>query len=188
MNGQVPAVRLASTLLVFSGVVLLIWAGLIRPAGEWRNDRFAARSKAIAELNRLQETVARLELEAAQYSQQDSLDLIWASGEVGEVTAKVQARISSIARASSVALRTIAPIKAPDLPLVQTIGFRIEGEARLDQLVDFLRAVESSSPSLVIGKAHLRRLNRLGDLSELPVVFLQIELAAPISTDEKAVQ
>ena len=188
MKARALIVRSTSTALLLTGAALLIWAGLIQPAAEWRKNRFAAHSKAVAELNRMHESVARLTQEAAQYSQQGNLDLIWTSGEVGEVTAKVQARISSIARTSSVALRTVTPIKAPELPLVQTAGFRVEGEARLDQLLSFLRRIESSSPSLVIDRAHLRRLNRIGDASELPAVFLQIELAAPINTDENVSQ
>lgn len=126
-------IRPILSLMVLAGMGLLIWAGAIRPVSDWRSNRYEQRGTLQADVLRLGHSVSQLEAEYAALSQQETLDLIWSAGGIGEVTAQVQASISTTAREAGVALRSISPGGARDLPLFDAVGFRLEGEVRLDQ-------------------------------------------------------
>lgn len=164
------------------GIFGLMWLAILLPAITWKQARLDTHAIAINETQHLAASIGQLESELSQLSQQDNFDLVWTAEKFGEVTARVQAEISSSAIRAGVVLRSVTPNNAPSFPFVETVGFRIEGEAALDQLVRLLRTIETSRPALVIEKANLRRLSRVGSTQELPLLYFQMELAAPIRT------
>ncbi len=186
MTARLSWLRPALSLVMLALILAMAWMGLVRPVADWRMARFSAHTASVSETERLSVSVDRLKRDLAQLSQKEDLDLIWSAQEIGEVTAQVQASISAMARETGISLRSVTPGNAPDFPFVKTVGFRLEGEARLDQLLSFLRALEGANPALVVERAHLRRLNRVGEATELPVLFLQLELMAPVRVAREA--
>ena len=112
------------------------------------------------------------------------MNILWRAAQTGEATARIQSQLSKIASERGVSLRSISPTRARDLNLAQAAGFRLEMEASLDQLVQFLQAIEYHSPALLVEKASLRRLNKLNSNQPQPLIFAQIEISAPVVLDE----
>lgn len=166
--------------LAFLGVVaLLIWLAVAQPLQTWRKAQLDARADAIAETQKLQSSIATLRAERNRYDVDGQLDILWQAERSGAATAMIQSEISRMAREQGVSLRAISPARQRDLSLADAVGIRIELEAALDQLSDFLRVVEYHSPALLIERATLRRLSKPGSALAQPLVFAQIDLAAP---------
>jgi len=109
---------------------------------------------------------------------------IWQARQLGEMTARIQARLGEIARENGVTLRAVTPAVARDMPHVETTALRIEGEADLAQFRNLILNIEQHSPTLFIERATIRRLNRVERISEQPLVFFQLDIAAPIRIAE----
>ncbi|WP_208353081.1 type II secretion system protein GspM [Pseudaestuariivita rosea] len=161
-------------------VMVLIWVALLSPILNWRSQVQNELQSAQIEQARLQRSIAQLMTEQARLSADDATSVLWTAFQSGEATARVQASLSTMARQSGVNLRSIAPVRARELPFSQALAFRLESEASLDQMVALLRAIEYSNPPLVIERANVRRLTRPTRSSDQPLVFFQLEILAPV--------
>jgi hypothetical protein len=162
------------------GLLVLLWLAVLSPLSRWR-DQIALESQRFAdERARLATSLVDLGRESADLSSGVETELIWSAPQMGEVNAMIQVSLSNIARESDIALRSITPLPPVELAGTAGVGFRLELEAPLDRLMDFLVAIESHSPALRIEVATLRRLTNLGETSDQPVVFAQIDIVAPI--------
>ncbi|MFZ5963018.1 type II secretion system protein GspM [Thalassococcus sp. BH17M4-6] len=157
----------------------LIWLAAVQPLQGWRQAQLDARADAIAETQKLKSSIATLRAERDRYDIDGQLDVLWEAERTGTATAMIQSEISRMARDQGVSLRAITPARQRDLSLADAVGIRIELEAALDQLSDFLKVVEYHSPALLIERATLRRLAKPGSALAQPLVFAQIDLAAP---------
>lgn len=180
--GSALSRALAGALLV--GFFLLLWLVVAMPLLAWREGNIAGLAEARADLQRLEGSIGRLAAERAQLSGDTTAETVWTAARTGEVTALIQARVSELARQNGLALRSVTPTAGRKLPLTEAVGFRLEAEATLDQLLQFLIALEYHAPVLVIDSATLRRLARPGPASEQPSLFIQIDLVAPVLTTE----
>ncbi|HHI70475.1 MAG TPA: hypothetical protein ENJ91_05685 [Rhodobacteraceae bacterium] len=178
--------RLMAVIIILS-LVSLVWVAVLSPVHEWKNRTEIALAESRANNTRLKRSLAKLKREQEQLSGDASLDIAWQAGKSGEATALVQSEISDLAARNGVTLRSVTPVEAQDIPYTSAIGFRVEGEATLDNLSDFLIELEYSTPAFVIERAVLRRLQRPGRTSAQPEIFIQLNLIAPVilDTEEK---
>lgn len=173
--------RRASQLLLLAGLAVigvLVWIGVVTPAQAWKDRQYAALMDAQERSTRLVNSLQLLRREAAAMSAATEFDGIWSAASPGEATARVQARLSDLARQSGVSFRSITPLRTEAIPLKSALSFRVEAEAGLDQMVAFLRAAEYSSPVLVFDKGSIRRLSKPGASGPQPVVFFQFDIMA----------
>ncbi|SMX26034.1 General secretion pathway protein M [Pelagimonas phthalicica] len=180
--------RLSSLLLALAllvGFFALIWLSVGQGLYNWRDTALSKREEMRSELQKLEGSLAALKRDHSQFGETGELTLIWAAKEAGAVTALIQSEISKLAKDHGVSLRAVTPAKESGLSLQEATGFRIEFEASLDQLTGFLQDIEYSSPALVVDRAVLRRLNKPGHKHPQPLVFAQIDLAAPIRLDNR---
>lgn len=175
MSGRMSRVMALALLGAFGWGV---WAFAISPALQSVEATKAELSGLLIQETRLKATVARLELETSLSDTDDLGVYLWQAKQAGEATARIQAALGEISRNNGIVLRSITPAAAPPVPYVEAVALRIEAEADLEQVADFVTALEQHSPVLLISRATLRRLNRPA-FSEQPVVFFQIDLIAP---------
>jgi len=173
------------TLCVFAALVYL---AIIAPLVDWRQAMLAQRDAMRGEMVRLQSSIARLEAEKQSYVSNDLTGLTWAASQMAEATARVQSTINDLARDTGIAMRSIAPRNNSDTDIPNTIGFRLEFEASLDQLVPFLKTMEYGQPTLVVTRVNMRRLVRPNPTGPQPDLFVQIDVAAPVTIAEGAGQ
>ncbi len=176
--GSALSRTLALALAVSS--VLFILALVVVPLSNWKRDLKAARAAAIDEAQRLTTTIAQLRKEAAEFSGGGIRDIVWPASQLGEVTARIQARIGELAQANELAVRSITPSGEREPALTRVVAFRLELEAELDDLAEFLIASEYHEPILAVERATLRRLARPGPPTEQPLLFVQLDILAPV--------
>lgn len=129
--------------------------------------------KLIHQINEMRSAIENVEV-------QDIEPFIWSGDQAGTLIATVQAAVGELARENGIRLRSIAPTTASGFGNIDATGLRLEGEAKYDMVLKFLKHLETHTPALLIQKGTLRRLNRAGGPTEYPIVFFQVELAAPI--------
>lgn len=165
-------------------VVAIGAVGLYLTAGtalaEWRSAQFSRLSEVQNEIAVLETRQAGLRADLANFSDQDITDLFWTAGQPGAATALVQSAISSTASQHGILMRSITPFTPREETIQGAFGVRLEFEARLDQLSQFLQSIEYDRPALVVDRMVLRRLNRPGDTAAQPSLFAQIDLLAPV--------
>ncbi|MCU0910461.1 MAG: type II secretion system protein GspM [Rhodobacteraceae bacterium] len=174
----------ALALGIAAAAAALLTLGVVLPLAEWRARTLAAAEAARDEAERLASAIGRMRTERAQLSGSGIDAVVWPGERLGEVTARVQGRISELAVGHGLQLRSIAPTGTRPLPLTQGVGFRIESETTLDRLTEFLREVEHHAPALTVERATLRRLARPGEEPPQPVLFVQIDILAPVAARE----
>lgn len=165
---------------VLLALIAAFWFGAIQPAISVVRDTAKAVERERDLLQRLETSLARLEIEAERLTQQDTKTPGWKAARIGEAVAIIQADISKRARAQGVVLRSVTAIDAEPIAGSQSIGLRLELEAPLDQAAAFVQQTEQVSPALLITRADLRRLNRQQDEVLQPVVFVRLEISAPV--------
>jgi len=161
-------------------IALILWLTVLAPLAAWRADRLSTLEQETSALARLEQRVAAMTRERAALSSQGDLGIAWSADRIGAATARVQSELNRLAATHGVTLRAIAPVRARELPGLDSAGFRIEGEATLDRLVPFLVALDHHGPALLVEKATLRRLTRPGAPTAQPVLFVQMDLLAPV--------
>ena len=155
-----------------------IWFGALGPAQDWKAAQFAALDDAQRKSIELADRLQDLQREAAALSTATNFDGVWTAANPGEATARVQARLSELARQNGITFRAITPLRTEAIPLKPAVAFRIEAEARLDLLTAFLREAEFSTPVLLFEKGSIRRVSKPGPPPEQPIVFFQFEVLA----------
>ena len=180
--------RLLIALLFIAGATALTWLAVIQPLSDWRVARFETQKRLTNEIAHLRSSIGSLEATHSLLSQDKVLDMIWIGDTSGEVAAHIQTEIDAAARNTDIELRSIAPVPAGPLPLSDATAFRIEGEAPLDHLAEFLRMLEFSTPALLIENATLRRLNRVDIDAAQPMIFVQMNVSAPTSISDRGAQ
>ncbi len=171
-------------MLVLLGIVAVIWIFAIQPALSWRATVEHDLASSIDESERLEEGLQGLRAQLENLETVELDHLVWEAQQAGELTARIQAELGAIARRSGVTLRSVTPTQAAEFPMFRTTALRIEAEADLAQLITMLVEIEQHEPVLVVSRANLRRLNRPGRTSEQPLVFLQLDIAAPVLLPE----
>ncbi|MEL7092555.1 MAG: hypothetical protein AAFN94_12550 [Pseudomonadota bacterium] len=155
-----------------------LWFGAIVPAQDWKAAQFAALENAQRKSVELADRLNGLHREAAALSTATNFDGVWSAANPGEATARVQARLSELARQNGISFRAITPLRTEAIPLKPAVAFRIEAEARLDLLTAFLQEAEFSTPVLLFEKGSIRRLSKPGPPAEQPIVFFQFDVLA----------
>ncbi len=169
---------LALGLLVMT--LAVIWFVLVTPLSQWRSESLARLDSAITETMRLTEAKTRLDAESAALGSVQSNNAFWTAGQTGEAYARIQGALSKAASENGIAFRSMTPLPAANRDGMESAVVRIEFEADLAQLTGFLRSIEYTSPALPVDRAALRRLVRPNETSVLPVLFAQIDIAAPL--------
>jgi type II secretory pathway component PulM len=164
------------------GLAVLVWAGLVAPAMEWRAGLARQLADTRAETARLNLSLGDLRQERSALTLGGTEGLVWSAPKLGEATALVQGRVSELAKEFGLSLQSISPLPGRDDSTA--VGFRLELEAPLDRLVQFLLALEYHSPVFAIDQATLRRLNRPGPVTEQPTLFVQLDIIAPVVVDD----
>lgn len=129
---------------------------------------------------RLETRIAQLQTDLAQLDGQSVEAIGWQGSRTGEISARIQSQIGERARAHGLQLRSVAAIEADDVAGSAATGFRVELQAPMDQAARFLRDLEIATPPILARRTNIRRLNRGRGQSPQPVVFMRLELAAPI--------
>ncbi len=170
---------------IFFGLIVSICTlgGLITLA-DWRASTLASRASVAGERTRLAASVARLEAEKQMFVLDDLTGLIWEGLQSAEVTAKVQSALNDTARQNGIVMRSIAPANQRG-QAADVLGFRLEFEASLPQLVAFLKEIEFGRPPIIITRANMRRLVRANQEEAQPVLFVQIDVNAPVLRDDE---
>lgn len=173
--------RRNARIALLGGLIALgaaLWFGVVQPAQAWKAQQFNALAAAQEQSARLADRLVTLRREAAAMSAATDFDGVWTAQSAGEATARVQAALSDLARQNGISFRAITPLRTEAIPLKQAVSFRVEAEAPLDRLVNFLRAAEYNSPVLVFEKGSIRRLSKPGIPTEQPLVFFQFDVFA----------
>jgi len=176
--------RLFSSLLAAGMVALFILAAffaVIAPLAAWRADVLQQKAQMQTDMDNLTERIERLTQERDTIRIGGIDGLIWQANQMPEATAKVQSQVNTLARDAGILMRSIAPRNAASTRIPGAIGFRLEFEASLDQLVPFLRAVEFGEPALAASRVSLRRLARPTQSGSQPDLFVQMDIEAPVS-------
>ncbi|WP_339691982.1 hypothetical protein [Celeribacter baekdonensis] len=168
-----------------AGFVLMMAAWLfialvVLPLSRWKLGVEVQFDTETSRIVQLQERLSSLQHDLSSASDLPTQDLLWTAPQIGEVTAKIQSTLTNQARDSGLALRSIAPTGAEEEDFATFAKFRLEGEVRLDSTLNFLRKLEGNAPPLLVRNATLRRLNRPGNAEEYPLLFIQLELVAPV--------
>ncbi|WP_108813231.1 GspMb/PilO family protein [Loktanella sp. Alg231-35] len=175
-------------LILFSVITMFVaslYLAVVAPLSAWRSASLEGLSSVENEIAQLEARVATLTIGQQSFVSDDLSGLTWEAAQMAEATAIVQSAVNDTARENGIVLRSIAPASGSETEIESAIGFRLEFEAHLDQLVPFLKAVEFGQPALVVTRANLRRLSRPNQSNPQPELFVQIELAAPVTlTDE----
>lgn len=177
-------------LALFCAMAALVWFAAVLPLRDWQMRSFQNRDAAVAGINRLGDSIANLQAERAGLATGGTLDIVWSARQMGEATARIQSELSSMASGNGVSLQSVTPTGQRDLSLAQAVTFRIEVEAGLDQITEFLTTLEYHSPVLVVEQATMRRLNRPVSLVQgaphrsQPLLFAQIGILAPVNLVE----
>ena len=187
MSGSTRKDVLVALALVVS-LALLAWTAVISPLQNWKAAKIEARDQLIAEIEKLHLSVANLHFEKSQFESTEEIGLLWKAEQTGTATAMIQAEISRMAREQGLGLRSISPVLQREINHANVVGIRIETEAALDQLSDFLRDVEYSTPALLVERATIRRLVKSENKFEQPLVFAQIDFSAPVLIGDGARQ
>ena len=159
--------------------VLLGCAAAAAPVIEWRAGVRAEIAALEAERARLEASLHRIADQRAALGTVLGEGLVWHAPDASEATAQVQAALSRMAAESGVALRTVTPAGARDIPLAEVVMLRLEGEGSLPAWTAFLLASEHAHAPLVVERASLRRLARSGAEGADVFVAAQIDFLAP---------
>lgn len=166
--------------LVVVSLCLVLWLSLGATLSDWRSNQFDRLSVLENQKTSLEERSNQLRSDLESFSDQDLTDLFWTAAQPGEATALVQSSVSGTASANGILLRSVTPFTPREQTIQGAFGFRLEFEAHLDQVTEFLKDIEYDRPAIVIDRVVLRRLNRPGDAGLQPAVFAQVELLAPV--------
>ncbi len=177
MNSAVSRLAAVGVLVA---VVALLWGLVAIPLAQWRADVLARSDAATAESERLRSARMRLDARQASLSSVEISNGFWTAAQTGEAYARIQGALAKSASESGIRFRAMTPLPTANRNGVEIALVRIEFEADLQQLTGFLRAIEYASPALPVERAVLRRLVRPNDSSRLPVLFSQIDIAAPL--------
>ncbi|MEE9455321.1 MAG: type II secretion system protein GspM [Paracoccaceae bacterium] len=182
ISPHTPLSRVAA-LGIFALLVMSVWVLAISPVLQIKTTVASELTAAHLEKDRLTRAAANLTYQLENIDTVDVQDEIWQARQLGEMTARIQARLGEIARENGVTLRAVTPAAARDMPHVDTTALRIEGEADLGQFRNLILSIEHHSPTLFVERATIRRLNRVERQSEQPLVFFQLDIAAPIRVE-----
>ena len=173
-----------SSRLAALGLTTLVLAGLgifvFLPAFETLRASDRALRHEIALKGRLIASHATLGSEKAALGAHSGEPLGWRGQRTGEVAARIQSDLSRMAREKGIVLRSVTPFDAEPVAQTRTIGLRVEVEAALDSALGLLRAIETADRPILVGRANLRRLNRQSASSVQPLIFMRLELVAPV--------
>ena len=167
-------------LFVLAGCGALLWLFVVSPVAEWKGEQFAELQGLRADEARLERSLETLRDELVVLSGDGEVSFVWRSPQIGTATAEVQSALNTLASSTGISLRSITPLPAAQDNSRSTIAFRIESEAALDTLTDFLVALEYGERALVVRSATLRRLARPANEQIQPVVFFQMDVVAPV--------
>lgn len=174
---RVAAVALLITLLVG------LWIGAVAPALAALTHQRDALAQAERQRASLMLSIDRLSAEQAGLSTLEPQTVLWTGERVGAVSASVQGLLGEVARRHGVSLRTIASIDAAPIASFRALGFRLEAEGPLDRVTALLRDVESQEPPLLVTRLNLRR-GGARPTSDQPMLFMRLELAAPVQLSD----
>ena len=130
---------------------------------------------------RLQQRLSALEQDAQHLETLSVPNLARRGARDGEIDATLQAEIGRLARNAGVRLRSVTSTGEQTFSGHPALGLRVELESPLDRLLSFLLAIERSEPPIIPTRTTLRRLGRRGGNEPQPLVYLRLELAAPIA-------
>lgn len=140
------------------------------------------------ESKRHQDLSARL---AALIAEEERLSSIavetigWQGDRVGEVSARIQSEINLTARRLGLQLRSVTAIETEPLAGQETAGLRIEVEAPSDRAMSLIKALETTEPPILVSRMNVRRLNRNAPNLTQPIIYLRLELQAPVQITSK---
>jgi hypothetical protein len=165
--------------------VIVVWLFILVPLSMWRTSQLDGVVTARAELDRLTASIARLTAEASSLGGGNAENLRWTGQQVGQMTATIQSHLSLVAQQTGIQLRSVTPDVLEDSILGQAIGFRVEFESDLGKLVDLLSVIEFAAPVLIVKRATIRRLTPTEEQNELPSLYVQLDLVAPVDLTEE---
>ncbi len=169
-----------AAIAVLVAVFALLWTVVVTPVANWRAETLSRSSAVSTETERLEIARMRLQTEQAQLSTVESNNGFWTAAQTGEAYARIQGALARSASEHGISFRAMTPLPSTNRDGLESAIVRIEFEADLEQLTRFLRTVEYASPALPVERAVLRRLIRPNETSRLPVLFSQIDIAAPL--------
>ncbi len=175
--------RLLQSFLSFgfiAGFAVLVWAAILQPAAAWKTRQFDQRQASATKVATLKGSLARLAAEEASLGTDTDNASLWPAGQLGEATARVQSAISASATQNAVDLHSITPTQGTALAIARTVSFRLEAEASLDAFSAFLLDLEFHTPALLVESADLRLLSRPTGQGAQPLIFVQMEIIAPV--------
>jgi hypothetical protein len=184
MNGARKMV--AATGLIVAALAL--WFAVLLPLAGWKAQQRTDLADAVDEQARLTRSIAALQAEKTILSGNGDVGFLWRSAQLGTANAEVQSAISDLAAKSGISLRSITPLPPSDGQAQSgtTVAFRIESEAALDALKQFLSTLEYNDRALVVRSGSLRRLARPEGEQPMPVVFFQLDVIAPVTLEGSA--
>lgn len=179
--------RISSRIAALFVIIMLgfsVWILALQPVFEHVHQTTAELGHKRQQRSQLTTNIATLEREIEELSGGELTGVIWRSEQIGELTAQIQASIGDMALTNGLKLRSITPAGNRELPSTDATAMRVEGEATLDQLSNFLQELEFHEPVLMVDRAVLRRLNRPGRNPEQPLIFVQLQVLAPSRIEE----
>lgn len=171
-------------LLALIGVIVCTWILLVAPLADWRQQQLSTAKQSKLELERLESSFQRLSLQHDALANYETADLAWNAKATGEASARIQTHMAEAAGRAGIQFRSITPLPNARSNGEDQVVFRLEFESDLAQLTSFLTDIEYATPALPVTRATLRRLVRPNDQSLQPVVFTQLDIAAPVLIED----
>lgn len=166
--------------LALACVLIASWVFVFEPLRDWRTATIEATYAAQTEYKKLLSAQAQMDRVEAQIKGGEFKGLFWTASQAGEAYALVQADLTRAAATAGITVRSMTPLPTQTNGSIESAVVRMEFEADLAKVTQFLRQIEYASPALTIKRGNLRRLLRANDTSEQPILFSQLDIAAPI--------
>ena len=168
---------------VLLAVFVLVWSVFLRPVFAYKSHLKAEIGSLQATNEQLQNSISNLKAITENRSEEAVSGIAWQGNSKGEVSAKIQSRLSELLRGNGVSLRSITP-QISGTETGAAIRLSVELEGPLDHVVAALRDIENNMPPLIVGKAGFRRVQTLTSGTSQPSVSVQLTISAIIEAEE----
>ena len=181
--------RSASFLIPIGAAVVLsaaLFFGLIRPWVNWSERIETDFDSNLNRISQVQGSITYLNQQLSTSNSEAAFGDVMRASDMGLARAQIQASLGDLALAHNLRFRTISPINSPKIDQFQSLAFRIETETDLASLRDFLVSLEQAKPMILVETGSLRRLSRNSSNAFQPMIYVQLDVFAPIILEDEA--
>lgn len=165
-------------LLLTLAVFALAWVAVVEPAITWKREAIDDAARTQANHVRLISGVSALELDHQSIQSAPLQEAIWRSNEGRSLMLDIQSTLAETAQTAGISFSAISPAQSQMDINAEVLALALEFHAPLDAVLEFVQAVESHHPPLIIEAATLRRTQSLQVETDQPVLQASFRVVA----------